>query len=302
MNEFKTCPICDWPEPEVHGGFEEPYYITCPRCGKFCATEDALEKAMISKEKPRLSAWIRRCDEYGESPPRITGENIDSILNDLPSYSINEKQLLLLRAIEKRTSYPGEEVTMDSDKDFPLAWAKHSDEFEFLIESLKDRGLISRLPAYGVHVTITANGWDYLDNHDIHPDTDHVFVAMSFDEQMNDAYYSGIKLAIEEAGYKSYRMDKEPNIEPINAKMIAEIKSSKFVVVDVTKERQNVYFEAGYAMALNRPVIFCAKKDTKIHFDTQMLPRLIWETPKELKEKLFYIICAVIGKKEKAKV
>ncbi|MBF0476055.1 MAG: hypothetical protein HQK59_09520 [Deltaproteobacteria bacterium] len=277
----------------------------CLRCGQFNATEDALHKIKQTKDIHKLWAHLRERAERREPELEITATNLQTIMDNLPSYSTNEKQLLLLRAIEKRTSYPGEEVTMDSEKDFPLAWAKKSAEFGFLTESLKDRGLISRLDAYGVHVTITANGWDYLDKHEIQPDTDQVFVAMWFSDEtgeMKNVYEEGIKKAVNETGYKPIRMDELLHVEPINAKMISEIKNSKFVVAEVTGERQNVYFEAGYAMALNKPVIFCAKKHKKIHFDTQMFPHIIWEELEELKDRLCDTICAVIGKKQKTKV
>ena len=39
-----------------------------------------------------------------------------------------------------------------------------------------------------------------------------------------------------------------------------EIKQSKFVVVDVTKQNNGAYYEAGHDKALGKEVIVCCKK------------------------------------------
>src|SRR5262249_49186008 len=72
-----------------------------------------------------------------------------------------------------------------------------------------------------------------------------------------------------------------------------EIRSSIFVVADLTDERQSCYFEAGFAEALPRPIIYIASKDsvlkpgtkTKIHFDIHMHVHY-FTNHKELRTKL----------------
>jgi nucleoside 2-deoxyribosyltransferase len=74
------------------------------------------------------------------------------------------------------------------------------------------------------------------------------------------------------------RIDKEHPIQDLVARIKEEIKKSQFVVADLTDERPSCYFEAGYAEALKRPVIYIASKEsvakpgqkTKIHFDIHM--------------------------------
>ncbi|MBF0507983.1 MAG: hypothetical protein HQK57_03540 [Deltaproteobacteria bacterium] len=300
------CPLCDWPEAKISlkdtgGAFE----VICMRCGDFYIEKFALKEAKRRGDGPKLSAWIRGEKERCRPTRLIEMKNIYTILDSLPSYNNDEKQLLLMETIKRRTPFRGAQVAIDLNIDFPLAWALNPEEFEIHLNKLNEQDLIALSGdsrGNTRRLKISDKGWEYIYHHGIYPDIVQVFVAMWFDGKMNAAYEHGIKPAIEEAGYKSYRIDKEPHIERIDAKMIAEIKNSKFVVAEVTGEKPNVYFEAGYAMAINRPVIFCAKKGETIHFDTQMLPHIIWEKPEELKEKLFYTICAVFGRKEKAKV
>ena len=90
------------------------------------------------------------------------------------------------------------------------------------------------------------------------------FVAMWFDESMEDVYDGAIKPAIEEAGYKPYRVDMEHFSGRIDDKIIAEIRRSRFLVADFSHgsdgARGSVYYEAGFAHGLGLEVIFCCRR------------------------------------------
>ena len=53
--------------------------------------------------------------------------------------------------------------------------------------------------------------------------------------------------------------------------IIGQIRKSKMMVADFTGNRQNVYFEAGFAYGLGLNVIYTCKEEEKerIHFDIQ---------------------------------
>ena len=148
---------------------------------------------------------------------------------------------------------------------------------------------------------VTPNGWDYLEEKASQVEArKQVFVAMSFSETMKSAWEKALKDAIKKAGYKPYRIDVEPHIDRIDAKIITEINNSRFLVADVTEQKHGVYFEAGYAIGYNLPVIWCVRKDdlSNVHFDTRQYSHVVWESDQELKEKLYDVICAIIGKKK----
>ena len=84
---------------------------------------------------------------------------------------------------------------------------------------------------------------------------------MWFDQCIDDAWNFGFKPALETVGYLPHRVDIVPHIDRIDAKIQAEIKESRFLVADVTGQRQGVYFEAGYAMGLGLPVVWTVRKD-----------------------------------------
>ena len=82
---------------------------------------------------------------------------------------------------------------------------------------------------------------------------------------------------------------------------MTEIKNSLFVVADVTEHKNMVYFEAGYAIGRNLPVIWCVHNDNlpNVHFDRTQYNHVVWRTTSELKEKLYNVICAVVGRRKK---
>lgn len=125
-----------------------------------------------------------------------------------------------------------------------------------------------------------------------------VFVAMHFEAGPSSVFDNAIKPAIERAGYTAYRVDRDPHIDRIDAKIMAEIKDSRFLVADVTGQRNGVYFETGYALGLGLPVIWTVRRDDleNVHFDTRQYSHIVWETEQEFHDKLYDLIRAIIGK------
>ena len=124
---------------------------------------------------------------------------------------------------------------------------------------------------------------------------------MWFHKSLDKAYTDGIEPAIYDAGYKPVRIDRKEHINKIDDEIIAAIRRARFLVADFTSEpgkpRGGVYFETGFAMGLDIPVIWCCHKDLidDIHFDTRQFNHIDWEDPADLKERLRNRIGAVIG-------
>lgn len=115
----------------------------------------------------------------------------------------------------------------------------------------------------------------------------HVFVAMSFadDPKFGDAYES-IQMVCEDCHYTARRITNADAIDRIVPEIIAGIKKSAFVIVDVSEERPNVYYELGFAQGAGKRVIVTAFKGTKLPFDVSDIPVIFWEGQKQLKDKL----------------
>ncbi|MDV7188596.1 hypothetical protein R3X25_15015 [Lutibacter sp. TH_r2] len=173
---------------------------------------------------------------------------------------------------------------------------KNYQEMAFYLFTLKNKGLINGVDVSTrdgsglVGITLTFEGLSKvieLNENGTH--SDRCFVAMSFSTSQN-ATRVAIKKAIKDAGYDPILID-EQHIDSdvtINDALISEIRKSKFVVADFTEHKHGVYFEAGFALGLKRPVIYLCEGDDfeNTHFDTNHYPHIIYNNLGELKENL----------------
>lgn len=305
MNQ--SCPICALPDQKVRAGdFGERLRVSCKRCGEgFTITRTAAHQASATDARSKLSAWLRhRSNNY---PPEfeITAESLATLVRSFPSYSVLDKQHLLLGALAQSSRSPGDRVPIRAELDYPLAWASGPAEFLFYIQTLSERKLIRHHPAVGMSdaltqeaVTVTPDGWALLDERQAGAVAgNQAFVAMSFSTELLPAWEAGIRPALERAHYQPYRTDAQPHIDRIDNKIVSEIRSSRLVVADVTQQRPGVYFEAGFAIGLNIPVFWCVREDEvdKVHFDTRQYNHIVWKSPSDFAEQLYYFVTAILG-------
>lgn len=95
------------------------------------------------------------------------------------------------------------------------------------------------------------------------------FIMMPIDNKNpdNEDVYSAYKECFSKFGVKAVRADEIEHEDVITKRIIEEIKTSEFLVGDLTNERPSVYYEIGYAHSLGRRVILYRKVGTSIHFD-----------------------------------
>jgi len=307
------CPICRFPEQDVtrKPGAGEKFIFKCARCGKFKISYSARLAANKKNPGPKICGWIRNLQELGMDVPEIETRTLAEIEQSIPDYNPSDKQYLFLRNLSRRSRFPGDSVSIRPALDYPLAWASASEEILFYIRFLVERDLLvwtgERENSLtrgddSVSVAVSPHGWAYLDEYEQRAiELSQAYVAMPFSPSMKTAWEKAVKPAINEAGYKACCVDIENQTDRINAKMIAEIRNSLFVVAETTENRQIVYFEAGYATGRNLPVIWCVRRDNlkNVKFDTRQYNHVVWETPQELKGKLYDAVCAVVGRRKK---
>ena len=114
-----------------------------------------------------------------------------------------------------------------------------------------------------------------------------VFVIMTFnDKVLNSAYESVIKPAVKKFKYRPLRIDEVQDGRSISDQILKEIAGSAIVLADLTGERPNCYYEAGFAHAIGKEMIFTIKKGSTIHFDLAGYRFIEWETENELRTAL----------------
>jgi len=108
--------------------------------------------------------------------------------------------------------------------------------------------------------------------------------------------------AVRQTGYElSNPLSSDPKAGNIHARLEVEIRSSKFVIAEISHHNNGAYWEAGFARGLGKPVIYMynrkiGKSDKPPHFDVGSDYIIFWEKdkPKEAAESLKGVIRATL--------
>ena len=317
----EQCPFCSrnlrakTPDQERHAA----YTFECDICGRFVM--DVREASMhpwSTTDASKIAAFIRRQNllgrtpfltrdwqRLGVSPPSGTLPcTFEDAVAAFPQ-TVAERLDLALLNLARRSGKPGDDVT-PADVDYPLFFAEDADAMAFLVSQMVEQGWLDRAAMestdqFGLtgSTCLTVAGWNRvaeLQRAEVGSDSRQAFVAMWFSPETDVAYRDGIEPALSATGFEPRRIDLVEHTRKIDDEIIAEIRRSRFVVADFTGHRGGVYFEAGFALGLGKPVIWTCQKDDlpKTHFDTRQYNHIDWTTPEELKTRLVNRIRATI--------
>lgn len=96
-----------------------------------------------------------------------------------------------------------------------------------------------------------------------------VFAIMKFEKDFDELYNEVIVPQLKSYGYKTVRADECYTSTSILQDIIREINDASIIIADITMDNPNVFYELGYAHALNKPTILLADRDKreKLPFD-----------------------------------
>ncbi len=112
------------------------------------------------------------------------------------------------------------------------------------------------------------------------------FVVMQFSSQYNEVYLEVIKKICEEEKINVIRIDEESGPGLVIQDITRTIYEAKIIIADISPVNANVFYEVGFAHALNKPTILIAQKDTKLPFDVSSFRTLFYENSIGGKSKL----------------
>ena len=335
MTTQDHCPI--WgTECESVAQAETSVMVTdSPRAGgSYELYEDATPElsSMSDEEKARLTTLLVIQRRLGNACPPVNASTIAKA-KSTDSLGMEERRTNLLRFLAESTLRPSQPVGMSkgllgylglSEGEEEIAeWqntlrglahteSQDPEDLEYLANSLTERGLIEKgdsqlgnwVIQFGFLCRVTVEGYVAIERTKTERKPDQCFVALWFNPETDALYDKAIAPAVETAGYKPIRIDRETNfIGKIDDQIIAEIRQSRFVIADFTHDergaRGSVYYEAGLAHGLDIPVLFTCRDDQidELHFDTNHFLHLGWpaDTPERLIEPLMNRIIANIG-------
>jgi hypothetical protein len=276
----------------------DSYGVKCARCGEYRITRQCSFNPQNADAGTlaAVSASTRQATESGASL-LLRMDNWDQLSAAHKRTPVRQKVIKLLQYLASKSQFPGDAVRIDEQVDYPAFDAATPAECNFLVQHVYKKGYLHRWA--GGFATLSVRGWDHVEPLiGIAGIPGRCFVAMSFAEELDEAYLLGMKLAVEkDCGLTAIRMKEIEHNQDICDRLLSEIRQAQFVIADFTGHRNGVYYEAGFARALGRPVINCCRESDfdGLHFDTNHLNHIRWTTAADLRQKLADRIRATIS-------
>jgi nucleoside 2-deoxyribosyltransferase len=178
---------------------------------------------------------------------------------------------------------PGHSLPLSQKQCQSIMGAKDLEGAGFVLEDLFNKELLD-----GTQETITlaSAGWDrFYELERAISDSRKAFMAMKFGDAKLDKFCREcVKPAVEQTGFQLVRVDWEPKEGPIDNRIMVEIRTSRFLLADLTHNNQGVYWEAGFAKGLGKPVFYTCERSyfdqNRVHFDIRQHYTVLWEEGK----------------------
>ena len=294
------------------------FEYSCPRCGNYFLVDCSNSRITSSFKNDdskiaRISHWIRSKhesiirDELSTEKIILTQDLLEKILkNPLPTPA--EQADNVVRWLGSKSL--GERITVKPLEQMSIMGAETVDGFELVLDALLNqkhflKGKIYRSSAgLGGDITLSFEGWQYYEKlKKGASESRKAFMAMEYgDTQLDGIVENTFKPAVKQTGFDLIRLDDRPKAGLLDDRLRVEIRTSRFLIADLTHNNLGAYWEAGYAEGLGKPVIYtCDKKvfdnpETKPHFDTNHHLTIPWDENnlQEAAEKLKTTIRATL--------
>ena len=198
---------------------------------------------------------------------------------------------------------PGVEIGVDPDLHKAIIGAVNNHNFHFIVSSLIEQGLVlSKSEMVKRPVTLSFKGWqryELIKKGAL--DSQKAFMAMPYGNDLIDRVYRDyFKKAVEQTGFNLFRIDEKPKAGSIDDRLRVEIRTSRFLIAELTDGNHGAYWEAGFAEGLGKPVIYTCEssyfRNEGTHFDTNHLHTVLWESSRlaEAAERLKIAVRATL--------
>lgn len=254
----------------------------CPNCGRFyCQPSMLCELSDVKRAVLSHAIW-RAQPKDGDGVvidvPQIDAAKRDSLPD--PAEQID----LLVFFLGKKQKSPGSSVEVaQGNLRAKFGGVRHEDEL-FVVDTARKEELVDdRTSDRESHLLkLTFKGWKRF--RDVQRGAMHsrtAFMAMPFKEDKVKRMVDDVfRPAVEQTGFMLKRVDDEPTAGQIVNKIRVDILTSRFVIADLTGNNNGVYWEAGFAEGLSKPVIYTCEKgffeESGTHFDIRQSLTVVW--------------------------
>ncbi len=298
-----NCIVCR-NEGSIHSRQSDIFLYDCPNCGRYKLSSyvhDVVLPEILNNFEKRaiLSHAIWKLQGHTEkSYPKLV--QIEKILqtSNLPEPSEQINNLLLWLGDSSRFFGDGKKIVLTclSAKIGAINTTNSDNVYQTLNRTYPS--LIEDHPNGGVQLTLA--GWQrYRElKRTVDGNRNSLMLMNSDDSDMIDLYENYFRPAVEATGFELNTIVENTASGIIDVRMEVEIRNSRFLIADITHGNKGVYWEAGFACGLDKPVIYTCREDRKkdIHFDTDHRLFVKWHPgkPEKAAQRLKDVIRATL--------
>jgi hypothetical protein len=133
------------------------------------------------------------------------------------------------------------------------------------------------LPPSQVGVWCRGLGNITVESYKVISEVPRVFVVMEFGSPFDEIHKEVLKTVCNEFDLEAVRADETFGPGLIIADIEKQIQEAKFIIADITPPNPNVYYEVGYARAINKPTILLANSSVeRLPFDVSPFRTLFY--------------------------
>lgn len=160
----------------------------------------------------------------------------------------------------------------------PLRIVARGSNIELYVHGVMVAYTIRTLRRGQIGLLLQGNTKSCVRNVQIKEDEPTCFVVMQFTEEFNILYRDVIRPTCESHGYKVVRGDDFYTTGQIMEDVIRSIRNAALIIADVTPDNANVFYEVGYAHAINKPTILLSdRKRERLPFDISGFRTLFYD-------------------------
>lgn len=117
-------------------------------------------------------------------------------------------------------------------------------------------------------------------------DTAAYFVVMPFAPELDDIYHLGIREVVNSSGASCERADELSYVGGIMEKIYDSIRKADVIIAEVTQPNPNVYYEVGFAHALQKQVVLITREIKSSPFDLGGYNHIVYKNITDLRDRL----------------
>ena len=281
-----ACPVCLCPiDGPISKVCVDQWQVNCPNCGVHRITDSVLASLVRQPPDPPTRTRLAHQVQKVVRDSLLTSYLIGDLLKRTELPSALERVDLLLAYLATEFE-PGTSTPLHPYNLRARLGCSESANVRWVIAQAAALGYVTEVPKSGYALSVV--GWQrHQELLRSGAGSMHAFMAMGFgDPQLWQVFQDHMQPAVAQTGFELRTVTGDHQTAgSIDNRMRVEIRTSRFLVCDLTHGNRGAYWEAGFAEGLGRPVIYVCRADVlfdpvhadRPHFDTRQQLIITWD-------------------------